>query len=104
MKIISRKKVIYVFDHIIDAYLATQKGITRLYEKGMIDAVQYKEMIEKNAERLRVKIAEWRIAEKMSCIFFAILFSWNSMTNSPDEMIRRPSRGRRRNEKEVYYE
>lgn len=104
MKVISRNKVKDFLYHKVDGFIATQKGINSLFEQGIIDAKVYKEMIDKNTARLAEKVSEWRILEKMSCIFFAVLFTWNATAADPEELIRRGRRSSKRAKREVYYE
>ena len=104
MKVISRNKVKDFLYHKVDGFIASQKGIDNLLKKGIITFEIYKEMSEKNLTRLQEKVIEWRVAEKMSCFFFAVLFAWFSISANKEDIVRNMNRSGRRTRKEQLIE
>jgi hypothetical protein len=88
----------------IDEFYVSNEGIKNLRKTDIIHDEEFMSMVQKNIEVFMVKIKEFRLAEKMTCIFFAALFLWLQV-NADDLDIQRKgrrsrSRGRRRNETE----
>lgn len=98
-KMYSRASNSLLHDHIIDGYLATDDGIEQLRTRAVITEQEYIMLLRKNIARLRQRILEFRITEKLTCIAFAIMFTWHAATDT-DLQIRRPRKTRRRNETE----
>jgi len=103
-KILNRKPIDYLFDHILDGFKDTNEGLNFIKKEGLLTAEEYTEQLEKNAVRLVCRVKEFKIKYLLS-IGFACLFAY--MQISGDEaVIRKPSRtrstrsGRRRNETE----
>lgn len=85
-KMYSKKSHTYLHHHIIDGFAASHDGIKNLKRAGVIPDREYTELLEKNIERLIARIKEFRIAEKVTCIFFAALFAWLQVTNEDLDM------------------
>lgn len=94
MKVISRKKVAHLLYHVVDGYACSQKGINKLLADGMISAKEYQHLMAMNLNRLEEKLHEWRVAEKMLAIAFAVTFGFMAFTSSIDDDIRRGSRSK----------
>lgn len=61
---------------------------------------EYTELLEKNIERLIARVKEFRIAEKLLSVFFAVLFLWIQATDEDLDM-RKGSRMRLRRRQET---
>lgn len=85
---LSRARASYLFDHILDGFSSSQRGIEQLKEKGLINEQQYTELLEKNARRLIDRIAEFKILQRLLSLFFACLFTWMQITGDDMEMRR----------------
>jgi hypothetical protein len=91
-------------DHILDGFASSHKGIQNLKKEGIIREDEYTTLLEKNIDRLLDRIKEFRVMEKMLCIFFALLFAYMQISGDDLEMRRgrRGGRsGRRRDESEM---
>jgi hypothetical protein len=99
-KMYSKQSHSMLHDHILDGFARTHEGIKNLKKTGHIKDSEYTELLEKNIDRLIQRIKEFRIAEKMVCIFFAVLFGYLQVGGEDLEMRRSGRRGRRRNESE----
>jgi hypothetical protein len=90
-------------DHILDGFASSHKGIQNLKNEGIIKEEEYTVLLEKNIERLIDRVKEFRLMERMLCIFFAILFGYLQVAGDDLEMRRgrRARSGRRRNESEM---
>lgn len=99
-KMYSKQSHSMLHDHIIDGFVASHDGIKNLKEQGIIHDQEYAELVEKNISRLITRIKEFRVAEKMMAIFFAMLFAWLQVTDEDLEM-RRSSRVRVRRRDQI---
>lgn len=100
-KMYSKQSNTYLHHHIIDGFTASHKGIKNLKQEGIIPEQEYTALLEKNIERLIARIREFRIAEKITCILFAMLFTWMQATDEDLDMRKaRRMRLRRRHESE----
>lgn len=96
-KMYSRQSNSLLHDHILDGHFASHDGIEQLYAKALITEKEYLQLVRKNILRLRQRIREFRLAEKITCIVFALALSWLQATGTDLEM-RRARNARRRNE------
>jgi hypothetical protein len=87
-KMYSQEKNEYLHYHIIDGVISSHQGIKNLKEEGIIDEHEYTTLLEKNVERLIDRIREFRIQEKMVCIFFALLFGYMQIAGDDIDMNR----------------
>ena len=95
----SKKSNTYLHHHIIDGFAASHDGIKNLKSTGIIPDQEYTELLEKNIERLITRIKEFRVAERIVCLFFAGMFMWLQVSNDDLDMRKgRRVRMRRRNE------
>lgn len=85
---LSRARASYLFDHILDGFSSSHRGIEQLKEKGLINDQQYTELLEKNTRRLIDRIAEFKILQRLVCITFACLFTWLQVSGQDMEMRR----------------
>lgn len=100
-KMYSKQSNTYLHTHIIDQFSASHKGLKVLLQEGHIDEHEYTSLLEKNSERLITRIREFRIAEKITCVLFAMLFTWMQVSDEDLDMRRaRRMRVRRRGEVE----
>lgn len=86
---LSRKNASYLFDHVLDGFHTTNQGLQQLKEKGMITTDEYTVLLEKNSSRLIERIREFKVLNKLICVFFAALFTWMQICNDELDM-RRP--------------
>lgn len=109
----SRHSLEYLFHHILDGFKTSHEGIAQLQQQRLVSDEEIHDLIKKNSERLIDRIREFRLTEKLLCVFFAVLFGYLQITGDDLEM-RRPTRtrtgrtssarsrnGRRRNEIEM---
>jgi hypothetical protein len=95
----SKDKVVYLFTHVFDGFKGSYEGIVNLKQQGLVNEEEYVQLLEKNHQRLIDRIKEFRAAEKMLCVFFAMMFTWMQVSDQDLEMRRaRRTRVRRKNE------
>jgi hypothetical protein len=96
-KMYSKERHDYLHFHIIDGAISSHQGIKNLKDEGIITETEYTTLLEKNIERLIDRIKEFRIIERMVCIFFAMLFGYMQVMADDLEMVRagRTARGAR---------
>jgi hypothetical protein len=93
-KMYSEQSNSYLHHHIIDGFKSSHEGIKNLKQEGIIREDEYTTLLEKNVERLIDRIREFRMMEKMMCIFFAILFGYMQISGDDQTMIRNGRSGR----------
>lgn len=98
----SEEKATYLFDHVLDGFESSHKGIEQLREKDLISDEEYKDLLRKNIARLIDRVKEFKIAQRLTCIAFAALFTWMQI-GCEDLDMRRSSRLRlrRKNKNEL---
>lgn len=100
-KMYSEKSHVYLQKNLLDASFNNHQNIKNLRRSDIIQDDEYITLLEKNMEWLIQKIKEFRIAEKIVCVFFALLFGYMQI-NSDDSIERarrsRSRSGRRKNE------
>lgn len=101
-KMMSKHQLEYLFDHILDGFKSSYNGIINLEHDHLVSDAEIEALLKKNSERLIDRIKEFRLTEKLLCIFFAALFGYMQITGEDLEMRRtgRTARGRRRHETE----
>jgi hypothetical protein len=82
--------------HIIDGFETSHKGIQILKKEGLIREEEYTLLLEKNIERLIDRVKEFRLMERLVCIFFAALFTYMQIAADDLDMVRRGRSGRAR--------
>lgn len=87
----SKNSLEYLFNHIFGGFESSHQGIGQLEQQRLVSDEEIHALIKKNSERLIDRIREFRITEKLTCVFFAVLFGWMQITGSDLEM-RRPTR------------
>jgi hypothetical protein len=103
-RMMSKEAMDLLFDHILDGFRSSYEGINNLVNQGLNQ--EKLELIKKNSERLIQRVTEFKVGQKLLCIFFALLFGWMQI-NGDDLEMRRPSRagrartGRRKSESEL---
>lgn len=101
-RILNRKPIEYLFHHILAGFASSYGGLRGIFKDEVIDKDEYIELLEKNCERLIERIKEFEVAQKLTCLFFAVLFSYMQVTGEELERRGRGRRGgRRRNETEM---
>jgi hypothetical protein len=80
--------------HILDGFESSHKGIQTLKKEGLIQEEEYTFLLEKNIERLMERIKEFRLMERLVCIFFAALFTYMQIAADDLDMVRRGRSGR----------
>lgn len=91
--LLTKSRIEFLFDHILDGFKSSHEGAKYVREEGIINDVEYHEILEKNAERLVQRIHEFKIEHKLLSVFFALMFAWMQVSGD-DLQIRRPSRTR----------
>lgn len=99
-RILNPRQISYLFDHLMDGFAATRLGIIELSRLGIITAEEFVLLILKNEERLLARIAEFKIANRITALLFACIITALQVTGD-DLNARRPSRTRRRNESQT---
>ncbi len=99
-RILNPRQIHELFDHILDGFKATNEGIEFVHSEGVVDDAEYRELLQKNAARLIARIRQFKLANNIVSLFFAVVFSW-CQVNGNDLEMRRSARGRRRNETEL---
>jgi hypothetical protein len=82
--------------HIIDGFETSHKGIQILKKEGLIREEEYTMLLEKNIERLIDRVKEFRMVERLVCIFFALLFGYLQIVADDMDMVRRGRSSRTR--------
>lgn len=95
----SEQKHSLLHDHIIDGFAASHEGLRRLKEQAIIEDAEYTALLEANIKRLIERVKEFRIAEKLTCIGFALLFTYMQTSGEDLDMRRSARRGRSRTER-----
>lgn len=98
-KMMSKRSMDYLFDHILDGFRTSHEGIQNLQRQQIVSDDEINELVRKNSERLIDRIREFRMHEKLFGIFFACLFSYMQV-NGEDLEMRRSARGRTRRKDE----
>lgn len=92
----------YLFNHVLAGFASSHEGLLNIRKKEMVTDSELVELLTKNGERLIRRIIEFKIAERMMCVFFAVLFGYFQLNCEDLEMRRsRGGRLRRRQETEV---
>lgn len=100
-KMMSKRSMDYLFDHILDGFKSSHEGILNLQRQRVVSDAEINDLVRKNSERLIERIREFRIHEKLFCIFFALLFGYMQVTGEDLEMRRaKRLRTRRKDETE----
>lgn len=90
---LSRENATYLFDHVLDGFESSHRGIEELRRSGLIDQSEYTDLLEKNTVRLIDRIKEFKICQRLTCILFACVFTWMQVAGE-DMAIRKPVRVR----------
>lgn len=108
-RILNRKPIDYLFDHILDGFKASTEGLKFVRNEVKMSDAEYIEWLEKNADRLIERIHEFKVTHKIMSIGFAFLFTWMQVSGDELEM-RRPVRNgratrstRRRNDDNTFF-
>jgi hypothetical protein len=94
-KMYSEKSHVMLHKQIIDGFFSSHEGIKQLRANDVIQDKEYTEMLEKNIDYLFRKMKEFRLAERILCIFFALLFGYMQISGDDMERARRSRRGGR---------
>lgn len=86
MKTLKPQSIHYLFDHILDGYKSSYEGIIQLKERRMITDQELTELLTKNSERLIRRIIEFKLMERLLCVFFAALFGLMQVISGDLEM------------------
>jgi hypothetical protein len=87
-RMMSKAAMDQLFFHILDGFKSSHEGIHQLFDKGIINAQEKTELLQKNCERLISRVNEFKVGQKLLCIFFAALFGWMQITSDDQEMVR----------------
>lgn len=90
-KMYSARSNSMLHDHILDGFETTNRGLERLRQDKLVTPEEYTKLLEANIRRLITRVKEFRIAEKLTCILFAVFFTW-AQVNGDDMDMRRTSR------------
>lgn len=92
---LSRERATYLFDHVLDGFESSHKGIEQLKKNNLIGDQEYTELLEKNTKRLIDRVKEFKIVQRLVCLVFACMFTVIQV-NGDDLEMRRSSRTRTR--------
>jgi len=95
-KMMSKRSMDYLFDHILDGFKTSHEGILNLQRQQIVSDDEIAELVKKNSDRLIDRIREFRLHEKIFGIFFACLFTYMQVTGEDLDM-RRTGRARTSN-------
>lgn len=100
-KMMSKRSMDYLFDHILDGFKTSHEGILNLQKQGLVPDEDIADLVRQNSERLIDRIKEFKLHEKIFGLFFATLFFYNQITCEDMDMRRsRRMRLRRKTESE----
>ena len=101
-RILNRKPIDYLFHHIFAGFASSYAGLRGIFKDEVIDKDEYIDLLEKNCERLIERIKEFEVAQKLTCLFFAALFTYLQVNSEElDRRGRGRRAGRRRNDTEM---
>jgi hypothetical protein len=87
-KMYSQKDHSYLFDHVLDGFASSHDGIEQLRDSGLIGDDEYADLLKKNSSRLIDRIKEFKIIRGVTCVAFAVMFTWMQATGDQLEMRR----------------
>jgi hypothetical protein len=96
-RILNRKPIDYLFDHVIDGFALTRKGLRQALDDKVITLEEYWQLVEANQDRVLDRIKQFKIVNKLLSLLFACIFSYLQVNGDQLDMRRS---GRRRNENE----
>jgi hypothetical protein len=99
-RMMSKQAMDLLFDHILDGFEGSYKGIENLEQQGLVSENEIHELLKKNSERLIDRVKEFKLMQKLTCIFFACMFGWLQISGEDLEM-RRGRSGRRKDKSEM---
>lgn len=101
--LLSSSAVDYLFHHVLDGFRSSHEGLVDIRKKGFLTDSEMVELLTKNSERLIQRIIDFKLVQRVVCVFFACLFGYMQLNCEDLEMRRgRGGRGgRRRQETEV---
>lgn len=100
-KMMSKRSMDYLFDHILNGFKTSHEGILNLQKQGLVPDDDIADLVKQNSERLIDRIQEFKLHEKIFGLFFATLFFYNQITCEDLDMRRsRRMRLRRKTESE----
>lgn len=95
-RILNKRQLDYLFFHLLDGFFVTREGALQLRSDNIIKSdEELLDLLLRNEERLRARIREFRLANRLLCVFFAALFSFYQITGQ-DTDLRKPSQTRSR--------
>jgi len=98
----TRAAVKYLVHHILGGYQSSHEGLIQLRELGLATDQELVDQFMKNGERLIQRIIEFKLLQRIACIFFAALFGYMQLTCEDLEMRKaRNLRMRRRQNVEL---
>ena len=100
----SKQNMDYLFDHILGGFEKSHEGIHNLKQQGLVDDHVIKDLLDKNSKRLIDRIKEFKITQKLTCIFFALMFGYMQISGDDIERARRSRKvnSRKRHEYEYF--
>lgn len=95
-RILNKSQITYLFTHVLDGFFASAAGALQLRKNNILKSDgELLDLLMRNEGRLRARIREFRLANRVMCVLFAALFSFYQVTGQDFDM-RKPSRTRRR--------
>ena len=100
-RILNRKPIDYLFDHIVDGFALTRKGLKQALAEKVITIEEYWQLVEANQDRVLERIKQFKIVNKLLSVTFACLFTYMQVSGDDLDMRRSSrTRTRRRNDTE----
>ena len=95
-RILNKRQLDYLFFHLLDGFFVTREGALQLWSDNIIKSdEELLDLLLRNEERLRARIRDFRLANRLLCVFFAAIFSFCQVTGE-DTDLRKPARTRTR--------
>ena len=94
-KMFSSKAIEHLFFHILDGFKTSHEGIIRLQEQELVSDKEISDLILKNAERLIIRVQEFRITENILDMPLKRTNTWNIVKQTSEHRRSRGLRKRR---------
>ena len=72
-RILNRKPIDYLFDHVLDGFALTRKGLRQALDAKLITIEEYWQLVDANQDRVLERIKQFKIVNKLFSITFASL-------------------------------
>lgn len=87
-RMMSKQAMDHLFDHILGGHQSSHEGIIRAKATGLLSDQELTELLKKNSDRLIDRIREFKALQRLTCIFFAVMFGYMQIGCEDLEMRR----------------